>query len=145
MRKHTLRKAISGLVLAAVMFTMSATAFAAHTIEIDNIKSPRYAQLTSFYVDLSLEKTTLGTYATYSAVAASSRGYSVEVVAELQKKDGGWQMVTSQSESGDQRASCDSGCYVSSGHTYRVRGIAKVYDNRGNLVETAVKYSSEVS
>lgn len=145
MRKHTLKKAISALVLAVVMFTVSTTSFAASAIETDDLKSPRYAQLISFYVDLSLEKTTFGTYASYSAIAESLRGYSIEIVAELQKKDGGWQVVTSQTDGGDQNVCCNSGCYVSSGHTYRVRGTAKVYDSRGNLVETAVKYSSEVS
>lgn len=69
-------------------------------------------------------------------------GYRVELLAELQQKDGGrWETIHDWEASGSIRISVSGPWYVVPGYSYRLQVTATTYDSDGNFIEAPVEYS----
>ena len=142
MKKYTFKLVISTLVLVSSLLSGPSTAFAA---DIDSgivgLVESRYATLRSFLATLSISEG----QASCSVTANTYNSYTTEVTMELQDENSGWQTIKSWTSSGGTSVSSSKKYYVSRNNTYRVVGTVSIYDNSGNLVETAKAYSNEIS
>lgn len=69
-------------------------------------------------------------------------GYRVELLAELQQKDGGrWETIHDWEASGSIRISVSGPWYVVPGYSYRLQVTATTYDSDGNFIEAPVEHS----
>lgn len=142
MKKYTFKLAISALVLVSSLLSGPSMAFAADTDSgIVGLVEPRYAALRSFLATLSISEG----QASCSVSVRTYNSYTTEVTMELQDENSGWQTIKSWTSSGGTSVSSSKKYYVSRNNTYRVVGTVSIYDNRGNLVETAEAYSDEIS
>ena len=78
-----------------------------------------------------------------SASVRVPSGYTVELTAELQQKDGSkWETIHDWEASGSNRISVSGPWYVIPGYSYRLKVTATTYDSNGNFVEAPVEYSN---
>lgn len=142
MKKHVLKQAIIALVLVVVTFSATETVQAADVADMVYEVSPRYENISSFTFSPSID----GHYVFCSAKVSTRYSYNVEVIVELQKRDGGWSTVDSWSDNNTSVAYVSNvQYYIVSGALYRFRATANIYDSRGNLLESTEKYSSIMS
>lgn len=101
----------------------------------------RYIALTKLEAKLNISSTG---YASCTAHANLLLGYSCDVTLELQQKSGtSWKTIKEWASSGSTN-SINEGCYVTSGHDYRLKLSADVHNSSGKLVESPTEYSTVV-
>ena len=145
MKKHKFNRMALALIVVAMMCSVMGTVFAEgvdDAIAATETVSPRYVVLKSFFVDLSIS--TSGR-ATCSAEANVNSSYTVVITTELQQNDGGWHTIKSQVSNEGIRVNDNMIYYVCSGSDYRVFGTARVYDSKGNCIETVTVSSNVIS
>lgn len=97
----------------------------------------RYIVLTKFFAELTINSKG---YASCTAYAYARTGCSCDVTLELQQKSGtSWKTIKEWTSTG-QTIDFSKGLYVTSGHDYRLKISADVY-NSGILVESPTEYS----
>ena len=141
MKKHVFSRMVLMLVVAAALCSVTGSAFAAGVDDFATspaMVSPRYATIRKFFADLTISSSGQASCQVFDTLFGS---YVGEVTMYLQDQSSGWQTVKSWSSTG---SVCSGSYYVSSGDTYRVMGILRVYDSAGRLIETATTYSNEV-
>ena len=141
MKKNVFNRMILMLVMVAALCSMPCSAFAADVngfVASVGIVSPRYATIRSLSAELKISSSGQASCKVEVSLYGSYRG---EVTMYLQDRNSGWQTVKSWSGTG---SGCNGSYYVPEGDSYRVKGVLSVYDNEGNLIETATKYSDEV-
>ena len=103
-------------------------------------RNVRYTGITTFESELEISG---NGYASCSTIVRALLGYSCDVTLELQQKSGNsWKSVKEWTSSG-RTNSINEGCYVTSGHDYRLKLSADVYAG-GKLVESQTEYSTAV-
>nr|WP_325214039.1 hypothetical protein [uncultured Oscillibacter sp.] len=141
MKKRVFNRVVFALVMVAALCSMIGSVFAAGTDDLmasAELVSPRYATIKRFSADLAISSSG---QASCQVKADLYDSYTREVTMYLQDQSSGWQTVKSWSGTG---TICSGSCYVSSGNTYRVKGVLRVYNSVGRLVETATVYSDNV-
>lgn len=107
-------------------------------IEQDEIE-PRYEIVGIITVSLNISDSGR---ADCTATVRVPSGYRVELLAELQQKDGGrWETIHDWEASGSIRISVSGPWYVVPGYSYRLQVTATTYDSDGNFIEAPVEYS----
>lgn len=141
MKKSAIKKMVSLFTLLAVVISMTGISFAKETVPYPETISPRFTTIKSFYSYLDVSETGI---ASCDAEALSYTSYTVNVIAELQEKNGTWNTINTWSNSGEMLSSVSESCSVSTDYQHRLKATAYVYDSNGDLVESAVEYSSVV-
>lgn len=139
-----MKKKLTVLLLAASMFiSVSPSVLAADILENPCEQSqmeisPRYIGITQFLP-------TLGKTGNIScSIRTTNYDYSLSV--DLQQYiDGSWEDIDSWSEDGYRTGIFSASSSLERGQKYRVRAYVEVYDDSGNVIETATKYSSTVT
>lgn len=122
------------LVLLVVALLLSLSVSVAATEVDDIVVSPRYTHILSNTVGLSIDEST--GKASCSAYCVTRDMYTVEVECKLQiYTNYTWYNLRTWTASGTRFAAVDKTWIVSSGYTYRVHAIFRVYDAQGNLLE----------
>lgn len=104
---------------------------------------PRYANLSSFFAELSITAT--GCTNNYVKARPHLSSYTVEVTMELQRlQNGDWVTIKTWSTTGKSSIILDEQWYVVSGYSYRTAATAEIYNASGTLIETATTVSSSV-
>lgn len=114
--------------------------FLMSTASASNSIQPRYTQVRSFRVNLSISDS--GCALCVGQVELRDSSYEIDLAVELQRNNGwSWSTIKSWSASGTGVVSLDKEWYVSSGYTYRVYASAEVTAPDGTVVETVPTYS----
>lgn len=114
--------------------------FLMSTASASNSIQPRYTQVRSFRVNLSISDS--GCAQCVGQVELRDSSYEIDLAVELQRNNGwSWSTIKSWSASGTGVVSLDKEWYVSSGYTYRVYASAEVTAPDGTVVETVPTYS----
>ncbi len=101
----------------------------------------RYIALTKLDAKLNISSTG---YASCTAHANVSLGYSCDATLELQQKSGtSWKTIKEWASSGSTNR-INEGCYVISGYDYRLKLSADVHNSSEKLVESQTIYSTVV-
>lgn len=70
---------------------------------------------------------------------------SVGITVKLQQyTSGSWKTVSTWTATGSTRCSLEKSKAISSGYTYRVEVVGKVYDSSGKVLESHTEYSNTV-
>lgn len=103
---------------------------------------PRYEVIYTISTTLNISDS--GRAECYASVRIPS-GYEVDLLAELQQKNGNrWETIHDWEDSGSERVSVSGPWYVMSGYSYRLKVTATTYDAAGTFVEAPVEYSTTV-
>lgn len=101
----------------------------------------RYIGLSKFYAELTISSKG---YTSCTAYVHVLSGYNCDATLELQQKSGtSWKTIKEWASSG-QTNDFSRGLYVTSGHDYRLKVSADVYNSSGKLVESPTEYSTVV-
>lgn len=119
--------------------TAEATQFPKHFFSEDI--STRYIGMRMFYAELNISSTGLSTSA---GTIETRTGYTCDVTLELQRDSGSSWISIKEWEDGGKSISFKENWYVTSGHDYRVKLSADVYDSSNRLVESLTTYSAVV-
>lgn len=142
MKKSALKRVITGMVLLIAISMAVGTAYAAENKDATYEASPRYEQILSFYFTPTID----GHYASCSARVSTKSPYTAEIIVELQRYDGGWVSESRWSDQHSGTAAVNNATYyIHSGYTYRFEATANVYDSSGNLLDSDVRHSSNMS
>lgn len=137
-----MKKVITTLAIAAVLIScMAPCSLAVNEDEYKEVEivEPRYEVIA--YISASLNISSSGR-ASCTASVTLLPGYTVDLTAELQQKDGSrWETIRDWEASGSNRVSVSGPWYVMSGYSYRLKVTATVYDSNGNFIEAPVEYS----
>ncbi len=102
--------------------------------------SPRYEIISVITASLNISES--GRADCGASVRVPS-GYKVELLAELQQKNGSsWETIRDWEASGSNRVSVSGPWYVMPGYSYRLKVTATAYDSNGNFIEAPVEYSA---
>ena len=116
MKKSALKRVITGMVLLIAISMAVGTAYAAEN------------------------------KASCSARVSTKSPYTAEIIVELQRYDGGWVSESRWSDQHSGTAAVNNATYyIHSGYTYRFEATANVYDSSGNLLDSDVRHSSNMS
>ena len=141
MKKYLFNRMVLMLLVVVALCSVTSSAFAAGADDFtasSEMVSPRYAGIKSLSAHLTISN--LG-FASCEVDADLYEAYTGKIPMRLVNQSSGGQTVKSWSSTG---SVCSGSYYVSSGDTYRVMGILRVYDSAGRLIETATTYSNEV-
>ena len=142
MKKNALKQVITGMALLVAISMAVGNAYAVEEKNATYEASPRYEQILTFYFTPTIE----GHYASCSARVSTKSPYTADITVELQRYDGGWFTENQWSDRrGGSAAVNGVKHYILSDYTYRFKGTANVYDSSGNLLESDVRYSSNMS
>lgn len=139
-----MKKKIAVLLLVASLFVSASPSVLADEIVENPCEqtqmeiSPRYIAITQFIPTLS--KT--------GRISCSIRtvNYDYSISIDLQQYiDGSWEDIDSWSEDGYRSGTFSASSSLERGQKYRIRAYVEVYDDSGDLIETATKYSSTVT
>ena len=137
-----MKKVITTLAIAAVLMSCLAPgSLAANEDEYKEVEivEPRYEVIA--HISASLNISSSGR-ASCAAATTLLPGYTVELTAELQQKDGSrWETIRDWETSGSNRVEVSGPWYVMPGYSYRLKVTVTVYDSNGNFVEAPVEYS----
>ena len=144
MKKSTLKKTLAVVSTAVICTTALPQAVLAtpKAVPENEIVSPLFIIIDKTSLELSIVSgKTLNCYSKTDVGA----GYTAGVVMELQRMNGGTPTtVKSWTAKGYGSILKDENHTVSSG-TYRLKVTHQAYDGSGNLIESTVKYSSEIT
>lgn len=141
MKKSALKRVITGMVLLIAISLSVGTVYAAEGGTACEV-SPRYSKITAFTFTPNIE----GHYASCSAKVSTKSSYTAEVVVEIQRQDGGWYTDNRWSDRYNAFAAVNAvQHYIRSNYTYRFKVTANIYDSNGELLESDVRYSSNMS
>lgn len=136
-----MRKVLSvvlALVLAGVLAVPSLAA-----VPEDTVVSPLYTYIQTATANLSIDEST--GIATCKASCYSVKGYTVEIICELQQyNDSTWTTLKTWTASGSRFASVNEIWAVFSGYTYRVYATYRIRDTAGSLLESITGTDSYV-
>lgn len=139
MLKKTPCQMVVAVLLAVLMVSGSATAFAAMPETVE----PMYTGILSVRPEIKIGH--LGEISCTDTVSVRS-GYTASVTWELQYgQNGNWAKNMTWEKSGTGNISLKTTRYAMSGFSYRLKTTVKVYNAKGTLVESPVKYSTVVS
>lgn len=103
------------------------------------IIEPRYEVISGISTTLAISES--GRADSRATVHVPS-GYEVDLLAELQQKNGSrWETIHDWEGSGSGRVSVSGPWYVMPGYSYRLKVTVTVYDSNGNFVEAPVECS----
>lgn len=129
-----MKRLYSLLIAIALLLALVSPCLAAETNE--TTVSPRYTHITMNEVGLTIDEATGKAYCYADCYTVDY--YTVEVECKLQiYTDYTWYNLRTWTASGTRYACVDKTWVVSSGYTYRVHAIFRVYDEEGNLLEEA--------
>lgn len=139
--KNCTKKALA-LALTAALITGAALAQeppeATSTYEVTAQMDPRFTHISRISSGLSISTSgrasCTGSYTIYKTFDLDSR-----MTITLQRDDNGWKDVQTWSEdfTGSGFKILDKGYYVSSGYRYRLVTVMQIFDDNGNVLETA--------
>lgn len=137
-----MKKFITTLIIFSLLLTSLVPCSFADNVEsqyYEPIVVPRYEVLYSISASLNISDS--GRADCTASVRVPS-GYKVELLAELQQKDGSrWETIHDWEASGSTRISVYGPWYVLPGYSYRLKVTATTYDSSGNFIEAPVEYS----
>lgn len=139
MLKKTPCQMVVAVLLAVFLVGGSATAFAAMPETVE----PMYTGISSVRPVITINR--LGEISCTDSVSVKS-GYTAKVTWELQYgQNGNWAKNMTWEKSGTGNISLNATRNALSGFDYRLKTTVKVYNAKGTLVESPVKYSAVVS
>ncbi len=137
-----MKKLVTSLVAMAILISCLAPCALASNEDRymdEEVIMPRYEVIN--YITAGLTISDSGR-ASCSATAGVLPGYRVELLAELQQKNGTrWTTIHDWSTSGSNRVEVSGPWYVMPGYSYCVKVTVTIYDASGNFVEAPVEYS----
>ncbi len=140
-----MKKILSALMICVILASSLAPCTLADGSELSNeepLIEPRYEVIYTISTTLNISDS--GRAECYASVRIPS-GYEVDLLAELQQKNGNrWETIHDWEDSGSERVSVSGPWYVMSGYSYRLKVTATTYDAAGTFVEAPVEYSTTV-
>lgn len=133
-------KRVFSIFFAILMLAVMAVPASATASEDPGV-SPRYTYIKSNSVNLTIDQST--GVATCTSTCYATSGYTVTIVCKLQRYTGTtWGTIKTWNTSADRYANISETWPVSSGFTYRVYSIFRIYNASGTLLETATSTKS---